>query len=149
MYLTVVFLIILSADSSRSTLFLTRLIRTAVQQASAGGAEPLPLNQWPDDLDTASQVVFRPLFLYKHKQEEKKQNQEEKEQKRQEQLENLNIHLIDHRHNHYFYDPYYYYYYQQFYNNNNNRPEYFHQLPNANEYNASNNIRRQQRSYKT
>nr|ATU83039.1 secreted hypothetical protein [Pristhesancus plagipennis] len=138
MYLILVLLIILSANSSHSTMFPTRLIRTAAAHKEAQSPS-LPFDKWPNDLDTASQVVFRPLFLYKHKQEEKKQNQE---QKRQQQLENINIHLIDHRQNHYLYDPYYYYYYQQYYNNG---PHYFH----PNEYHVNNNIRRQQRSYKT
>nr|ATU82803.1 secreted hypothetical protein [Pristhesancus plagipennis] len=62
MYLILVLLIILSANSSHSTMFPTRLIRTAVAHKEAQSPS-LPFDKWPNDLDTASQVVFRPLFL--------------------------------------------------------------------------------------
>lgn len=123
-----------------NTFILSRLRRTPEKQAQ----QPLPFSEWPDDLDTASQVVFRPLFLYKHKQEEKRINNE---QKRKEQEEQLELHLLNHPQyvstaQHYLYDPYYYYYYQQFYN----RPEHFiNHATNVN-YLSNNDIRRQQKT---
>ncbi|XP_014262015.1 uncharacterized protein LOC106674078 [Cimex lectularius] len=59
------------------------------------------------------QVVFRPLFVYKHKQQEKLNNRREQQiQQQLIQAEQAEF-ALQQQQQHFFYDPYYYQYYYQ------------------------------------
>ncbi|CAH1404760.1 unnamed protein product [Nezara viridula] len=83
-----------------------------------------PPPNWPEDLSTSSQIVFRPLFVYKQKKAAQVENNRRKAELAIEVLKKDREPIGVSYRPHYYYNPYPSYYY-----NHNYRPYYYNYYP--------------------